>query len=158
MRRCRFAIAAVLLVLAACGIKSRPLPPQSVRPAQITDLSAQSVKGGVRLAWSRPEHLVDGSRLRKLGKFQVYRESEHQAPRLIGEIPVTDLQLFRQRHQFSYLDQTAQIGHSYRYMVVSVTTDGYRSTPSNAAALTRTTPPPPPSPKSFVFPTPALPP
>lgn len=157
MRMRRLAIAIAMLLLGACGVKSQPLPPQSVRPARITDLRAKSEKAGIMLSWSRPEHLVNGSRLRKLARFQVYRASDRQPARLIGEIPVTDQLLFRQRHTFNFLDRTAALGHRYRYTVVSSTTDGYRSSPSNIAALTRVIPPPPPSPKSFAFPTPSLP-
>ena len=69
-------------------------------------------------------------------------------------LPVTDLDRFQQEHQFSYLDSTAQLGHHYRYQVISETRDAYRSAPSNMAELTRQKPPPPPNPEDFVLPQP----
>jgi len=141
----------------ACGIKSRPLPPESVRPKTIMDLRAQSVAGGVALTWGRPQRLVNGEPLRNLAQFQVFRRTDDQPGQLLTQIPVTDLQRFRQQHHFSYVDKTASLGMRYGYWVISVTLDGYYSHSSNVVTIVRRQPPPPPNPENFVFPTPVMP-
>jgi hypothetical protein len=150
---CLIALAGGLL-FAGCGIKSHPLPPEDVRPERITDLLAVSVAKGVRISWGRPEHYTGGARLRDLGKFEILRASGGREPHVIGEIAVTDLQRFRQEHHFSFVDEDTVVGDRYRYQIVSVTTDGYESLPSNQAGITRTVPKPPPNPENFVLPTP----
>lgn len=142
------------LLYSGCGVKSRPLPPEEVRPERIMDLEAISVANGVRIRWGRPERYTGGARLRDLGKFEVLRASGGGAPRVIAEIPVTDLQRFRQEHHFVYLDADTEVGRRYRYQIISFTTDGYESLPSNQAEITRTVPKPPPNPENFVLPTP----
>ncbi len=142
------------LVYAGCGIKSKPLPPSEVRPQRTTDLEAVSVASGVRIRWSRPERYSGGGRMRDLGKFEILRAVGGGEPQLLADIPVTDLQRFRQTHHFSYLDTDTQIGTRYRYQIISVTTDGYESLPSNQAEVVRAAPTPTPNPENFVLPTP----
>ena len=142
------------LCCAGCGVKSRPLPPEDVRPERITDLEAASVAKGVRITWSRPEHYTGGSKMRDLGKFVIMRASGDGAPSAIADIPVTDLQRFRQQHHFSFVDGDAEVGHQYRYQIISMTADGYESLPSNRAGIVRAVPKPPPNPENFVLPTP----
>ncbi|HZY59339.1 MAG TPA: hypothetical protein VFE56_06220 [Candidatus Binataceae bacterium] len=142
------------LLYAGCGIKSRPLPPEEVRPQRITDLVAVSVPTGIRIRWSRPEHYTGGGRMRDLGRFEILRASGGELPAVITQVSVTDLQRFRQQHHFSFVDTDTEIGHRYRYLVVSITTDGYESLPSNQAEIIRTVPKPTPNPETFVLPTP----
>jgi hypothetical protein len=142
------------LLYAGCGIKSRPLPPEQVRPERTTDLEAVSVVNGIRLRWSRPERYTGGQRLRDLGKFEILRAAGGGEPHVIADIAVTDRQRFRQQHHFIYLDQDTRIGQRYRYQIISLTLDGYESKPSNQAEAVRTVPPPPPNPENFVLPTP----
>jgi hypothetical protein len=142
------------LVYAGCGVKSKPLPPSEVRPQRTIDLEALSVSNGVRIRWSRPERYTGGARMRDLGKFEILRAVGGGEPQLLADIPVTDLQRFRQQHHFSYLDTDTQIGSRYRYQIISVTTDGYESLPSNQAEVVRTAPTPTPNPENFVLPTP----
>lgn len=146
------------IVLAGCGIKSRPIPPQFARPERIADLNAASVQGGIRLSWGRPERYTSGARMRDLGKFEIMRSDDSGAIRQIAEIPVTDLQRFRQQRHFAYVDSDTEIGKRYRYQVVSITTDGYESQPSAAAEIVRAVPKPPPNPETYVLPTPVPPP
>ena len=147
-------LAAAGLLYAACGIKSRPLPPSQVRPQRTTDLAAVSVSNGIRIRWSRPEHYAGGTRMRDLGKFEILRASGGGEPQVVADLAVSDLQRFRQQHHFSYLDTDTEVGHRYRYQIISVTTDGYESLPSNQAEIVRTVPKPPPNPETFVLPTP----
>ncbi len=142
------------LLYAACGIKSRPVPPEAARPQRITDLEALSVGNGIRIRWSRPEHYSNGGRMRDLAKFEILRASGGGEPQLVADIPVTDLQRFRQQRHFAYVDTDSAIGSRYRYQIISVTKDGYESLPSNQAEIVRAVPTPTPNPESFVLPTP----
>ncbi|HLI63012.1 MAG TPA: hypothetical protein VKV05_06410 [Terriglobales bacterium] len=158
MRRDARIIVLVLLSLVllypGCGVKSRPLPPSDVRPQRTTDLQAVSVANGIRIRWSRPVRYTGGGRMRDLGKFEILRAVGGGEPKLLADIPVTDLQRFRQQQHFSYLDTDTQLGMRYRYQIISVTTDGYESLPSNQAEVVRTVPTPTPNPENFVLPTP----
>ncbi len=147
-------VAGIGLLHAGCGIKSKPEPPEAVRPQRIMDLTAVSVAKGVRIRWGRPEHYTGGGRMRDLGKFEILRSSGGELPSVVSEIAVTDLQRFRQQTHFSYLDVDTVVGHRYRYRVVSTTTDGYESLPSNQAEIVRSVPKPAPNPENFVLPTP----
>ena len=130
------------------------MPPSEVRPVRTTDLAAFSVSKGIRIRWSRPERYTGGARMRDLGKFEILRASGGGEPQVVADIAVTDLQRFRQQHHFSYLDTDTEVGHRYRYQIISVTTDGYESLPSNQAEIARTLPKPPPNPETYVLPTP----
>jgi hypothetical protein len=147
-------LAGALILYAGCGVKSRPLPPSEVRPQRTTDLVAVSVSNGIRIRWSRPEHYTGGNRMRDLGKFEILRASGGGEPQVVADLAVTDLQRFRQQRHFSYLDTDTEVGGRYRYQIISVTTDGYESLPSNQAEIVRTVPKPPPNPETYVLPTP----
>ena len=51
------------------------------------------------------------------------------------------------------MDSATELGKSYRYQVMSNTSDGYLSVPSNKVTVLRKIPPPPPKPEDFVLPT-----
>ena len=138
----------------ACGVKSPPVPPQQAVPERIVSLSADSEQGGVRLAWDRPEHYAGGHKMRDLGAFEIDRAENTSEFQPLVEVPVTDQERFQQQRRFNYVDSTAQVGHHYRYQVISLTQDSYRSDPSNEAEITRELPKPPPNPENFVLPQP----
>ncbi len=144
----------LLIGLAAwpgCGIKTRPRPPEYVRPESIGDLRAKSVAKGIELAWSRPERYQDGTRMRDLGEFVVLRGSDDGALAELTTLPITDRERFQQERHFLFLDAGALMNHRYRYRIISRTTDDYESVPSNEAMLTRTLPPLVPDPEHFTF-------
>lgn len=147
------AIAACVLWL-GCGVKSPPVPPQQAVPERIVDLTAASGKDGIHLGWERPDRYAGGRRMRDLGKFDVYRAQDSGGYRPLVEIPVNDQQRFQQQRHFDYVDSATEIGHSYKYQVLSETQDGYRSVPSNEAEATRVVPKPTPNPENFVLPQP----
>lgn len=151
------AAAAALVALGAmgCGVKSAPVPPEHARPERILDLRAQSVRGGVRLSWSRPRRYAGGDTMRDLAGFTILRADGVGGYRKLVEIPVTDQERFQLRREFGFTDRNTLVGGEYRYVVISRTTDGYESLPSNEAALRRTEPPPAPSPETFTLPTPS---
>jgi hypothetical protein len=146
------ALAAILL--AGCGVKSPPIPPERAVPERIVGLDATSQKNGVLLSWERPDENAGGGKLRDLGSFEVERAENSGPFEDLIEIPVTDQDRFQQQRRFSYLDAGAQVGHHYRYQVISSTVDSYRSDPSNEAEITHELPKPPPNPEDFVIPQP----
>ncbi|HTT75961.1 MAG TPA: hypothetical protein VMF50_08275 [Candidatus Binataceae bacterium] len=143
-------------VLAACGVKSAPIPPEKARPERITSLTAASVQDGVMLRWDRPTTYAGGNKMRDLGGFVIMRAEGNTAEmEPLVEIPVTDLERFQVQMRFNYDDIETKIGSHYRYAIISETTDGYRSLPSNVVEITRMKPPPPPNPANFQIPTPS---
>ena len=147
------ALLASIFVL-GCGVKSPPVPPQQAVPERIVGLDATSQKNGILLSWERPERTAGGGKMRDLGSFEVDRAENTGGFRPLVEIPVTDLDRFQQQRKFTYLDGGAEVGHHYRYQVISSTLDAYRSDPSNEAEITRQLPKPPPNPENFVIPQP----
>ena len=141
-------------LLLGCGVKSPPIPPQQALPERIVSLSADSQASGVKLAWERPEHYAGGHKMRDLAAFEIDRAENTLQFEPLVEVPVTDQERFQQQRRFNYIDSTAQVGHHYRYQIISLTKDAYRSEPSNEAEITRELPKPPPNPEDFVIPQP----
>jgi hypothetical protein len=137
-----------------CGVKSPPIPPERAVPERIVGLDATSQKNGVLLSWERPDRTAGGGKLRDLGSFEVDRGENTGPFQQLVQIPVTDQDRFQQQRKFSYLDTGAEVGHHYRYQIISSTMDSYRSDPSNEAEITHELPKPPPNPEDFVIPQP----
>jgi hypothetical protein len=160
MMRFRGLLAGAVLVFAAaamwagCGVKSPPIPPEYAKPERIMNLTVDSEKRGIELTWGRPDRYAGGDTLRDLAKFVVARSDAGAPYQQIKDVPVTDQDRFQKQRVFQYLDRNTVVGHSYSYRVISETSDGYESDPSNEATLTRTVPPPPPNPETYVLPTP----
>jgi len=138
-----------------CGVKSVPIPPEAARPEKIANLEGSSSKDGIRLSWSRPENYAGGQKMRDLGGFTINRSTSDAPFQKIGEVQVTDQGRFQVERTFTYTDKATELGSSYRYQVISNTTDGYHSEPSNTLTIVRRAPKPPPNPETFVVPTPA---
>jgi hypothetical protein len=147
-------LAATLAVASACGVRSRPLPPELVQPDPPSDLVAKSVAEGVRLTWRRPTSYSGGKHMRDLGGFEIERAT---APGLdyaaIGTVTLTDQTRFQQDRSITWTDAEATVGTTYRYRVIAITLDGYRSVPGEAVTLehrpgtTATAPPAPAKPR-----------
>ena len=155
------AFAALLICVAVanlswlgCGVKSVPIPPEAARPEKIQNLAGSSSKEGIRLSWSRPENYAGGQKMRDLGGFTINRSTGDAPFQKIGEIPVTDQGRFQVERTFTYTDTATELGSTYRYQVISNTTDGYHSEASNTLTVVRRVPKPPPNPETFVVPTP----
>jgi len=140
--------------LAACGIKGAPVPPEFAHPERVTDLRASADMSGIKLTWGRPTRYSGGHAMRNLGGFVILRSEDVRPLEPLVELPVSDQERFSVQHEFSYIDDETTLGHRYRYEVVSKTTDGYTSEPSNEAAFTRIRPAPPPNPEKFKLPKP----
>lgn len=68
-----FALLAAVL-LAGCGKKTPPVPPQTVLPAPIQDLRYELNEKGVTLRWTYPTRTVQGERLPyRIKEFELYR-------------------------------------------------------------------------------------
>jgi hypothetical protein len=143
------------LILIGCGVKSAPLAPELVKPQRITDLRASADPNGIKLTWERPTRYSGGHTMRDLGGFVILRSEENGPAQPLVELPVTDHERFSVQHQFGYIDNETILGKRYAYQIVSRTTDGYVSEPSNEVAFTRIKPPPPPNPDTYSLPTPA---
>jgi hypothetical protein len=121
-------------------MKSAPVPPETTKPAPITDLHASASPFGIDLSWSRPTHYMSGHSFRDLGDFVILRAEDHQPLKPLVELPVTDQERFAQARNFTYVDGETELGRAYRYEVVSQATDGYTSPPSNEVEFVRVQP------------------
>ncbi len=146
---------AVAIALAGCGIKSKPVPPEDAKPERITRLLASPDPDGIRLAWPRPDSYTSGQTMRDLAGFVVMRAQGEAAMAPVAELPVSDRERFQKIKGLEWVDITAVMGSTYRYQVVSTTSDGYRSDPSNQVSFTRIVPPPPANPANFALPAPS---
>ena len=100
-------------------------------------------------------HYVSGHSMRDLGGFVLLRSEGKQPLQPLVELPVTDQERFAPQRTFSYVDDETQVGNSYRYEIVSRTTDGYTSAPSNEVKFTRLSPRQKLKPHNLALPTPA---
>ena len=145
----RLVLAAALL-LVACGVKTRPLAPELVRPEPPTTLVAASTPDGVRLTWRRPVSYSGGRHMRDLGGFDVDRATGADSVDFTraGRFELNDQTRFRQERSMEWIDTSAEVGTTYRYRIVAYTTDGYRSEPSESVVISHraVTPPAPPTP------------
>ena len=157
MKRLWIVTAAMMAIATTlgCGAKSRPIPPELTHPESIIDLSAKPDPKGIRLTWSRPTKYTRGMSLKDLAGFRLMRSEGGESYGELAELPITDQERFQKVRRFAYIDTTAQMGHSYRYMMIAETSDGYQSDPSNVVQQIRTQPTAPLSPDNFKLPMPA---
>jgi hypothetical protein len=125
------------LVVAACGVRSRPLPPEVVQPEPPTSLVAASRPDGIRLTWRRPTKYSGGKHMRDLGGFEIDRAADVDGLDFgrVGTVELTDQTRFRQERMIEWTDTSAVAGTTYRYRVVAYTTDGYRSAPGGPVTI-----------------------
>ena len=68
-----FALTLVFFPL-ACGKKADPRALELATPRVIDNLTARAVANGVALTWRRPTEYVDGSELKDLAGFVIFRK------------------------------------------------------------------------------------
>lgn len=132
--------AAIAALLACCGIKGPPRPPELVHPKPPDHLVARASAEGIRLVWRRPTTYVDGTRMHDLRAFVVERApaGPKGAPfARIATVVVTDPVRFRADRRVEFLDRTARAGERYLYRVIAVTADGYESEPAGPVGATQ---------------------
>ena len=71
-----------VLFFLGCGKKGDPRAPELATPQVIENLRATSVPTGVALTWSRPTEYVDGTELKDLIGFVIFRKD--LSPTCIG--------------------------------------------------------------------------
>ena len=132
------AVAVVLLV--ACGVKNRPLPPELVQPEPPTEIVGRSQPDGVRLTWTRPTTDSGGRHMRDLGGFNIDRATGADGIDFarVGRVTLTDQDRFRQERTISWTDTSVVTGTTYRYRVTAFTLDGYRSVPGGPLTIEHT--------------------
>ncbi|MEA1933842.1 MAG: fibronectin type III domain-containing protein [Thermodesulfobacteriota bacterium] len=64
---------ALVLLLTSCGYKTDLVPPQATVPAQIKNLKYRLDETGVTLTWSYPTKTTEGSAIREIRAFELFR-------------------------------------------------------------------------------------
>jgi hypothetical protein len=138
-----FALVLAFLPL-GCGKKADPRAPELATPQVIDNLNARSVANGVALTWRRPTEYVDGSELKDLAGFLIYRKDisptcpDCPVPyRPLTTLDVEDQEKFVKQKQYRYVDEEVQDRMTYRYRVSSQLKDGSLSQPSNEVEISR---------------------
>jgi hypothetical protein len=138
-RRLWIGLIALLLICTGCGLKSDPVPPKIKLPAAITDLSVESSREGILLAWSLDP-------LEKIGAFRILRTEPvpgivacpgcPQEYRPSGTIPLTDPGLRSEEgRKFYYVDSDVRAGYFYSYRIAVCDKSGRCGPVSNEAGL-----------------------
>jgi hypothetical protein len=140
-----FLVALTLLTLAfACGKKGDPRAPELAIPSTITNLSARSGPTGIALTWRRPTEYVDGSELKDLASFVIFRKEVSQSCpdcpvpyRQLTTVNVEDQEKFVKQKQYRFDDREVRPKAIYRYRISSQLFDGTLSAPSNEVEIVR---------------------
>ena len=142
----RFLVVAVLLLAfgSSCGKKGDPRAPELAAPKTITNLAARPAANSVVLTWSRPTEYVDGTELKDLASFVIFRKEVSQSCpdcpvpyRQLTTLYVEDREKFSKKKQYQFDDQEVRLKTIYRYRVSSQLLDGSLSAPSNEVEITR---------------------
>lgn len=138
---------AVLLLVAGCGKKTDPRPPEEVRPAPIQDLRVELDASGIELAWTVPRRTVRGDRLpSRVTKFELFRalvpegEYRQEAPPPFGRPLIVANEVAAGERQV-YRETLLRPGYRYLYQVQSRVGWLLASAPSNRIEFTWLTPP-----------------
>ena len=140
-----FVVGLILGVLSlGCGKKGDPRAPELATPQPITNLSARSERPGIVLTWNRPTEYVDGTTIKDLASFVIFRKDIApncpQCPvayRPLTTVNVEDREKFVKQKRYRYVDDQAQPKMTYRYRVSSQLLDGSLSAPSNEVEVVR---------------------
>ena len=140
-----FVLALVAAVVGlGCGKKGEPRAPELATPKTITNLNARSGPNSIILTWSRPTEYVDGTALKDLASFVIFRKEVSQSCpdcpvpyRPLTTVYVEDRDKFAQQKQYRYDDQEVRPQAIYRYRVSSQLLDSSLSAPSNEIEIVR---------------------
>lgn len=128
-------LAAVLLALAACGIRTDPRPPEDTMARAPTNLTAVRKETTVVVEWRSPGNSVDGKRLIDLARFVVERRAGDDPFATVGETAADTGHRLRPIRQYTYVDEAPLSGDA-EYRIVPYTADGQRGVPSEPAHVT----------------------
>ena len=150
MRFFAFFSLAAAVGLCGCGLPGAPQPPSLGIPKAITDLQAGRKGSRVTLAWTEPKETTDGELIRRAGQMVVNRAEEGEAFHKIAVVPLEPaLQTGQPAHPSASDDISGLLANPatsdfFLYEVVSLSSRGRTSFPSNAvsvpAVLTATPP------------------
>jgi len=139
-------VVALLLVTlsSGCGKKGDPRAPELATPQPITNLSARPERAGIVLTWNRPTEYVDGTTIKDLASFVIFRKDIAPncpdcpvAYRQLTTVSVEDREKFVKQKRYRYVDDQALSKLTYRYRVSSQLLDGSLSAPSNEVEVVR---------------------
>jgi len=128
-------VAAALLALAACGIRTDPRPPEDTMARAPTNLSAVRDDTKVLVEWRSPGESIDGKRLSDLSRFVVERRESDEPFAGIGETAADTGHRLRPIRQYSFVDESPGADDA-EYRIVPYTADGQRGVPSEPARAT----------------------
>jgi hypothetical protein len=144
MKNAWLLVITLVVVANACGKKSDPRAPELATPKLITNLAAKSSADGVALTWNRPTEYVDGSALKDLASFVIFRKEvspsclDCPVPyRELTTVNVEDREKFVRLKQYRFDDREVRSNTIYRYRVSSQLFDGTLSGPSNEVEVKR---------------------
>ena len=142
----------IILSVCGCGRKGAPVPPGTLRPETITDLSFSITPDGARLSWSLPVRNRDGSPLAGIKGFELFKqevEAEKACdgcpPRFGRPIWIPFKGRYHRGQKMIYEDRTLKEGFEYTYEIQTVKGIGNRSDTSNRISFIWHTPPLPPT-------------
>ncbi len=123
-----FSVCLIISILfQACGRKRAPVPPGTLRPERIKDLSYKIVKDGAILKWSVPRRNHDGSPLSRIKEFQLFKAESPvdsaclECPPEYGEPIIIKYDKKPEPGQkIVYEDTTVRKGFYYTYQVKTV--------------------------------------
>ncbi|RKX61025.1 MAG: hypothetical protein DRP28_00005 [Thermodesulfobacteriota bacterium] len=123
----RLIIFAFCILIASCGRKAPPVPPGTLRPKAIKDLSYKIIPDGVELKWSVPVRNRDGSPLVRIKGFRLLKaeipleEYCEGCPPPFGQpIDIPFEAEPEKARKMVYEDRTLRSGMQYIYKVYTV--------------------------------------
>lgn len=135
-----FALAATV-GLCGCGLPGAPQPPSLGVPKAIGDLQAGRKGSVVTLVWSEPKQTTDGELIRKPGQMVLDRAEEGEAFHRIAVVPLEPALKDGQPPHPSASDDISGLlanpvtSDFFLYKVVSVSSRGRTSLPSNVVSV-----------------------
>ncbi len=135
-----FTVISTSIFAVGCGIKGPPIPPQTVIPKPVTDLTKKINQSTLILTWTIPDM---GKSARYKG-FVVSRSSTllsssacTNCPKVfekVAQIPVVHTKQATAEEKIRF-QEVLQKGYRYHYMVKGVTEKGGQSPDSNIVAF-----------------------
>jgi len=119
----------MLLAAPACGVRTRPRPPEDTAIEMGALKAARRDDGTVRLGWPRPKHSADGRKLVDLAGFVVERRTLGTEFVEVAVVPVTDNQRVRPQQTFTYTE-TPPAGETVFYRVHAFDLAGQHGPPA----------------------------
>lgn len=147
----------LVLLLGGCGHKGPPRPLLKPQPAAVGQLQILQLGSALQLSWTIPQHNQDGTPLKHLAGFNLYRmgyDPQNECPEcrdtsiLLRRVELGYLQGARREDNRIFVSDSDQLqpGRGYRYRVVAVTEDGLEGVP---ATIKQVFQPPAAAPENF---------